>query len=64
VEAFLNRSISFPDISTVIGAVLENHEVQDASNLETVLLADGWARESALDLTRRGRFAAGRVGDR
>jgi 1-deoxy-D-xylulose-5-phosphate reductoisomerase len=64
VEAFLDRAISFTDIAAVIAAVLEDHKVQDASSLETVLLADRWARESALALTRGGRFAAGRVGDR
>jgi len=63
VEAFLNRLISFPDIAVVIGNVLENHQVQDACDLETVLRADAWARESAAVLTQRARHAAGRTRD-
>ena len=63
VEAFLNRLISFPDIATVIGNVLENHKVEDASDLDTVFRADAWARESATSLTRRACQTAGRAGD-
>jgi 1-deoxy-D-xylulose-5-phosphate reductoisomerase len=63
VEAFLNRLISFPDIAAVIGSVLENHQAQDASDLETVLRADAWARENALALTQRVRHAAERARD-
>ena len=63
VEAFLNRLISFPDIAAVIGSVLENHQAQDASDLETVLRADAWARENALALTQRVRRAAEKARD-
>ena len=63
VEAFLNRLISFPDIAAVIGSVLENHQAQAASDLETVLRADAWARENALALTQRVRHAAVKARD-
>jgi 1-deoxy-D-xylulose-5-phosphate reductoisomerase len=63
VEAFLNRLISFPDIAAVIGSVLENHQAQDASDLETVLRADAWARENALALTQRVRHTAEKARD-
>ncbi len=63
VEAFLNRLISFPEIASVIGSVLERHEVEDASDLETVFRADAWARESAASLTRRACQTAGSSND-
>jgi 1-deoxy-D-xylulose-5-phosphate reductoisomerase len=63
VEAFLNRLISFPDIAAVIGGVLEDHEVQDACDLETVLRADAWARERAAALTQRALHTARKGGD-
>jgi len=63
VEAFLNRLISFPDIAAVIGSVLENHQAQAASDLETVLRADAWARENALALTQRVRHTAEKARD-
>ena len=63
VEAFLNRLISFPDIAAVIGSVLENHQAQAASDLETVLRADAWARENALALTQRVRHTAEKTRD-
>ncbi|HSW38784.1 MAG TPA: 1-deoxy-D-xylulose-5-phosphate reductoisomerase [Acidobacteriota bacterium] len=47
VEAFLNKGILFAEIPSIIASVLDGHEVQEASDLETVLKADAWAREEA-----------------
>jgi len=45
VEAFLAGRILFGDIPVVIDKVLQHHEVVPASDLETVIGTDRWARE-------------------
>ncbi|UCF40518.1 MAG: 1-deoxy-D-xylulose-5-phosphate reductoisomerase [Gemmatimonadota bacterium] len=45
VQAFLAGRISFSGIGELIDNVLENHDVQPANDLTTVLAADRWARE-------------------
>jgi 1-deoxy-D-xylulose-5-phosphate reductoisomerase len=45
VEAFLAGRILFGDVPVVIDKVLQHHEVVAASDLETVIAADRWARE-------------------
>ena len=45
VQAFLEGAIPFRAIGEVIESVLNDHEIQPANNLETVLAADQWARE-------------------
>lgn len=47
VEAFLNRHIGFFDIVTCVESVLQAHTVTKASDLESVLDADRWARRRA-----------------
>jgi 1-deoxy-D-xylulose-5-phosphate reductoisomerase len=47
VEAFLNNEISFQEIPVIIEYVLDAHQPQAASDLETILKADTWAREEA-----------------
>jgi 1-deoxy-D-xylulose-5-phosphate reductoisomerase len=47
VEAFLNNGIAFQEIPVIIEYVLDAHQPQAASDLETVLKADAWAREEA-----------------
>jgi len=59
VDAFLNRQIPFSEIPAVISAVLDAHRAQDASTLESVLMADAWSREMAASLTGQVRRAAG-----
>jgi 1-deoxy-D-xylulose-5-phosphate reductoisomerase len=45
VEAFLEGRILFGDIPVVIDKVLQRHDVEAASDLETVIGKDRWARE-------------------
>ncbi len=45
VEAFLNGEIGFLDIAELVSGAMENHKVQDADSIETILSADLWARE-------------------
>jgi 1-deoxy-D-xylulose-5-phosphate reductoisomerase len=45
VQAFLDGRITFGGIGGMIEAVLEDHDVREAKELETVLEADRWARE-------------------
>jgi 1-deoxy-D-xylulose-5-phosphate reductoisomerase len=47
VEAFLNRRISFPDISTVVRRTMEHHRPVAHATLEQILKADAWARTEA-----------------
>ena len=50
VAAYLEERIGFLKIPEVIGETLERHERREASDLETVLAADAWAREEAQKL--------------
>jgi 1-deoxy-D-xylulose-5-phosphate reductoisomerase len=45
VAAFLNEQVRFGDIPRLIAAACDAHSPQPASNLESVLAADAWARE-------------------
>jgi len=45
VAAFLDEKVKFGEIPRLIRAACEAHQPQPASNLETVLAADKWARE-------------------
>ena len=47
VNAFLDERIGFLQIPEVLGETMARHSRQEASDLETVLAADGWAREEA-----------------
>ena len=47
VELFLNRSIPFAFIESLVSAVMERHTVVKNPDLETVFKADRWAREAA-----------------
>ncbi|MGH2755735.1 MAG: 1-deoxy-D-xylulose-5-phosphate reductoisomerase [Actinomycetota bacterium] len=47
VAAFLDRRISFQDIPAIVQTVLDAHEPQDASDLESVMEVDAWARRAA-----------------
>jgi 1-deoxy-D-xylulose-5-phosphate reductoisomerase len=47
VEAFLNRQISFVDISTVVGRTMDRHQVTPHPTLEQIIAADAWARTEA-----------------
>lgn len=47
VAAFLDDRLGFIHISEVVRLVLDRHDTCDASSLEAVLAADGWARRAA-----------------
>ena len=48
VEAFVNRKISFLQISELVGRVMERHRAVEHPTLEQILVADDWARKEAL----------------
>jgi 1-deoxy-D-xylulose-5-phosphate reductoisomerase len=48
VEAFVNRKINFPQISDIVGCVMERHRVIEHPTLEQILEADSWARKEAV----------------
>jgi 1-deoxy-D-xylulose-5-phosphate reductoisomerase len=48
VQAFLDEKIRLSDIPRVIETVMDEHEKRDATNLETVLETDNWARKRAI----------------
>jgi 1-deoxy-D-xylulose-5-phosphate reductoisomerase len=47
VEAFLNNGIAYREIPQIIESVLDAHTPQNATDLETVLKTDSWARDEA-----------------
>jgi 1-deoxy-D-xylulose-5-phosphate reductoisomerase len=47
VNAFINRSINFPQISELVGRVMDRHELVAHPSLEKILQADAWARHEA-----------------
>jgi 1-deoxy-D-xylulose-5-phosphate reductoisomerase len=47
VAAFLAERIGFLQIEDIIGETLARHRRREASDLEAVLAADGWARDQA-----------------
>jgi 1-deoxy-D-xylulose-5-phosphate reductoisomerase len=47
VEAFRAGKLPFPGIWHCVSAVMDAHQVQPSSNLESVVSADHWAREAA-----------------
>jgi 1-deoxy-D-xylulose-5-phosphate reductoisomerase len=47
VEAFLDRRISFLDVSAVVRRTMEHHQVVPHATLEQILEADAWARAEA-----------------
>lgn len=47
VGLFLDRRISFPEISELVARTLESHHGVSHPSLEEILAADSWARDSA-----------------
>ncbi len=47
VSAFVDRKINFPQISELVGRVMDAHKVVEHPNLEKILEADAWARKEA-----------------
>ena len=54
VRAFLERAIGFTDIPLVIRKTMSSHVPQPQKNLETVMVADAWAREKARQIIQSG----------
>jgi 1-deoxy-D-xylulose-5-phosphate reductoisomerase len=48
VEAFVNRQISFPQISETVHRTMARHQVAAHPTLEQILEADAWARKEAV----------------
>jgi 1-deoxy-D-xylulose-5-phosphate reductoisomerase len=59
VQAFLDNKIRLPDIARIIEAVMNEHEIQPASNLEAILEGDAWARVKAKELLTETASGAG-----
>lgn len=47
VEAFVNRKISFPQITEIVRRTMHAHKVVSHPNLDQILEADAWARKTA-----------------
>ena len=47
VEAFVNRKITFPQISETVHQTMDRHEVIAHPDLDQILQADAWARKDA-----------------
>ncbi len=47
VEAFVNKQITFPDISAVVRRSMDRHQVVAHPSLEQIIAADAWARTEA-----------------
>lgn len=54
VDLFLNRRISFTDITRVTARTMDAHRATHAASLEDVIAADRWAREKAKALAPTG----------
>jgi 1-deoxy-D-xylulose-5-phosphate reductoisomerase len=50
VAAFLNGTIGFVDIASVVASALDRHRFSGAVTLETIAAADAWAREVAHEI--------------
>ena len=49
VDLFLQRKISFPEISSLVEAALEKHAPVQHPNLEQIMETDAWARQYTYD---------------
>ena len=47
VEAFVNRRISFPEISATVRRAMDRHHLVSHPSLQQLLEADAWARFEA-----------------
>lgn len=52
VYAFLERKISYLQIVEIVEGICEEHEVLDATDLESILEADDWARQRVQERIR------------
>ena len=54
VDLFLNRLISFTDITRIVVRTMDAHSVASAASLDDIMAADRWAREQARALASTG----------
>jgi len=47
VDAFVNRRISFPEISALVRHTMDRHQPVPHADLQQILAADAWARGEA-----------------
>ncbi len=55
VEAFLEGRIGFGDIHTILRKVVEEHDLKNADDLNTIFEADSWARQRASSLIEEAK---------
>ena len=55
VHAFLDRKISFIDISSIVRQTMAGHRVSSDPTLDDIIAADGWARKCAEQLVQELR---------
>ncbi|MDO8723444.1 MAG: 1-deoxy-D-xylulose-5-phosphate reductoisomerase [Syntrophales bacterium] len=53
VQAFIEKRISFPQITNVIEAALSRHSIDKIDTIEDVIRADIWAREISLEFINK-----------
>lgn len=53
VRAFLGQIVRFRDIPAIIKGTMDLHKTQPATDLEAVIEADRWARETSLEALKR-----------
>ena len=56
VNAFLERSLKFPDLPLLIQQVMNEHEVKPVQTIEDILRADQWARGRAKAILQRRKL--------
>ena len=54
VSRFMTGAIRFPEITTLVGQVMERHDNQPHPGLDAILAADAWARRVAAELAVAG----------
>ena len=50
VDAFIERKIGFTDIWGVVAQTMDDHQMESASSLQSLIAADSWARQRALSV--------------
>jgi 1-deoxy-D-xylulose-5-phosphate reductoisomerase len=56
VNAFIEGSLKFTEIPSLIQRVMEDHEVKSVHTIEDILKADHWARERSKAVLERGKL--------
>lgn len=59
VQAFLDETIRFTDITDIVESVMSQASVHSADSLDSILSQDAWAREAATAITTEKHIGAG-----